>query len=268
MMGFTTSRKKQKSKGTRRAGFLRGVFSAAVWLLVWQIAADAVHQEILLVSPGTVLCRLIQLACTAAFWQTIAGSMLRILLGFLLAMVCGTLLAALTSRSKLCYALFYPIVSIMKATPVASFILLALVWLSSTRISSFTAFLIVLPSFWQNVTNGIDATDKSLLEMAQVYRFGRLRTVAKIYLPSIVPYFSAACRTGFGMAWKAGVAAEVLANTHNSIGGNLYDAKVYFETADLFVWTASVVLLSMLLEKGISSLIEILLRRLHTRGYL
>ena len=265
MTVFTIRSKKQKP--VKYFGRIsRWVFSAAVWLILWQIAAAAVQEEILLVSPFSVLCRLGELARTEEFWLTITGSMLRILLGFVIALITGTLLAVATSRSKLCYTLFYPIVSIIKATPVASFIILAMVWLTSAKIPVFTASLIVLPLFWQNVSNGIAETDKNLLEMAQVYHFGKLRTLVKIYVPSVLSYFSAACDIGIGMAWKAGVAAEVLANTSLSIGGNLYNAKIYLETPDLFAWTAAIIVLSIALEKGLGRLMRWAIRRLSAGG--
>ncbi|WP_275843851.1 ABC transporter permease subunit [Caproicibacterium argilliputei] len=262
MMAFTTRIKSGVKPAGKHSRVLRWVLSAAFWLLVWQAAAMAVHEEILLVTPLAVARRLAQLARTETFWLTVIGSMLRILLGFLLAMALGTLLAAATSRSSICYTLFYPVISIIKATPVASFIILALVWFSSAKIPIFTSFLIAMPLFWQNVSNGIASTDRSLLEMASVYRFGRLRKLTAVYVPSVLPYFSAACSTGIGMAWKAGVAAEVLANTKLSVGGNLYDAKIYLETPDLFAWTAAIVILSVALEKGLGRL----LRRRSTAG--
>lgn len=256
MMDFIT-KNKPKRPDTRLKKVLCWCGSAAFWLVLWQIAAQAAGEEILLVSPFSVLCRLGQLAMTGEFWLTIAGSMGRIMLGFVLAMTIGTLLAVLTVKSHICYILFYPVISIINATPVASFIMLALVWLSTSRVPVLTSFLIVLPLFWKNISNGIEQTDRGLLEMAAVYRFGVARTLTQVYIPSVLPYFSAACSTGIGMAWKAGVAAEVLANTHLSIGGNLYDAKVYLETPDLLAWTTAIVLLSILLEKGLGRLMRL-----------
>ena len=94
-----------------------------------------------------------------------------------------------------------------------------------------------------------------------MFRFGPWKTAWRIYVPSILPYFMAGCTTGLGLAWKAGVAAEVLAMPRNSIGLQLYNAKVYLETSDLFAWTLVIILLSMLLEK----LLVALMRRLSTR---
>lgn len=267
MMASTIRNKRGQKPEKRFHKILRWVFSTVFWLLLWQIAAGAIKEEILLVSPFSVAQRLVQLACTGEFWLTVAGSMLRILVGFLAALVIGTLLAAATNCSSICYALFYPIISIIKATPVASFIILALIWLTSGKIPVFTAFLIALPLFWQNVSNGITAVDKNLLEMAEIYRLGRVRTLTEVYVPSVLPYFSAACNTGIGMAWKAGVAAEVLANTKLSIGGNLYNAKIYLETPDLFAWTAAIVIFSMVLEKGLGHFLQWGIKRLSAGGY-
>lgn len=242
--------------------FLRGIAVAAFWLALWQVVAVAVHEEVLLVGPLDVLLRLGELVRTATFWATVAASMGRVVMGFALGVAAGVLLAAATSVSRLCDALFRPILSVVKATPIASFIILALVWLKGARVPTFAAFLVVLPIVWQNVRNGIAQTPRTLLEMAAVYRFGPRRTLTQLYVPAVLPYFMAACRTGLGMAWKAGVAAEVLASARLSIGGNLYDAKIYLETPDLFAWTVVVILLSMALEKVLVAL----MRRLSSRA--
>lgn len=236
--------------------WVRKCLAALFWLALWQLLYLAVKQEILIVSPVRAFQRLLELAGEADFWITALYSMLRIVSGFLLGVAVGTVLAALTSVSRFLYDVFHPIVSIVKATPVASFILLALVWIESPYVPAFTSFLMVMPVIWGNVSNGIAKTDHDLLQMAHIYRFGAAKTVRRIYLPSIMPYFTAACTTGMGLAWKAGVAAEVLANTKHSIGGNIYSAKIYIETADLFAWTAVVIVISVLLEKLMVKLME------------
>ncbi len=230
---------------------LRKAFAAAFWLALWQVLYMIVNQEIQLVSPGCVLQRLFLLAGESTFWITAFSSMLRILTGFVAAVLGGTILAVLTSSVKLLYDLFHPIISIVKATPVASFIILAFVWIKTDNVPIFTAFLMVVPVVWGNVENGIKKVDPKLLQMAECFHFGWLKTVKRVYMPSIMPYFTAACTTGMGLAWKAGIAAEVLASANikpSSIGGEIYNAKIYIETADLFAWTVVVILMSVLLE--------------------
>ena len=228
---------------------LRRLFTAAFWLAVWQTLYLSVGQEILIVSPAHVLQRLAELAADGGFWFSAGFSVLHIVTGFLFAVLTGAVLGAACARFRLLYDLFYPVVSIIKATPVASFIVLALVWIKSGNVPVFTSFLMVLPVVWENVCQGIRKTDGNLLEMARAFRFGRLKIVRRIYVPSVMPYFTAACTTGMGLAWKAGIAAEVLANTRDSIGGRIYGAKIYLETADLFAWTAVVIVMSVALEK-------------------
>ena len=88
--------------------------------------------------------------------------------------------------------------------------------------------------------------------MGRMFRLSRTALFRQIYVPSLAPYLSAACATGLGLAWKAGVAAEVLANTRLSLGGKIYAAKIYLETPDLFAWTAVVIAMSVALEKLVS----------------
>jgi ABC-type nitrate/sulfonate/bicarbonate transport system, permease component len=236
----------KNNKAPRSAG---KVLAVLFWVAVWQILYLIIQQEILIVSPARVLQRLYELTGSAEFWISALYSMLHVLQGFLLGVLVGVALAVLTSASKALSDLFYPLISMIKATPVVSFIILALVWLHSDQVPAFTAFLEVTPIVLGNVANGIAKTDRGLLQMARCYRFGAPRTVRRVYIPSIMPYFTAACTTGMGLAWKTAIAAEVLANTGLSIGGRIYDSKVYLETADLFAWTAVVIVLSVVLER-------------------
>lgn len=232
----------------RIRGFAGKLLVAAFWLGVWEAADRIVGQEILVVSPACVLERLAQLARQPDFWLTAFFSMARILEGFLLGVLSGTLLAVLSARFTVCRALIRPVVSVVKATPVASFIILALVWMHADFVPVFSASLLVVPVVWGNVLEGIQKTDRNLLEMGRMFRFGAVKTAGRVYVPSVMPYFMSACTTGLGLSWKAGVAAEVLSSIPLSIGGKIYDAKIYLETADLFAWTALVILLSVLLE--------------------
>lgn len=239
---------------------------AAFWIAVWEGAYYLVNQEILIASPQAVLTRGAQLAGTSAFWATAGLSLCRILIGYLAAVAAGVLLAAATSASRAVYALFYPMINILRVTPVASFIILALVWVRAGTVPSLMAGIIVLPIVWANVSEGIANTDPRLLEMAHVYRFGWLKTVRRVYIPSCAPYFTAACITGLGMAWKAGIAAEVLSVPKMAIGTNIYDAKRYIETVDLFFWTLVVIVLSMILEKLVRLLVRWGMRRITGGG--
>ena len=186
---------------------------------------------------------------TAAFWCAVGLSSLHILGGFLLSCVLAVILAVLSARNRRVEELLAPLVAAVKTVPVASFIILALIWLSSRTLPLFIAALMVFPPVYLNVLEGVRCTDASLLEMARVFRVPFSRTLRGIYLPQVLPYFRSAVSTALGLCWKAGTAAEVIALSGGSIGEKLYHAKIYFETADLFAWTAAIVRISALIER-------------------
>lgn len=237
-----------RDKNTRLFPALR-LGAVAVWLLLWQLASMAVALPLLLPSPLAVLLRLGQLCTGADFWLTVASSLLRILLGFLPGVLFGTALAGLCWRFRLVDALARPLLGVLKSTPVASFIILALVWVKTTWLATVISFIMVLPLIYANVREGIDSADRQLLEMAQVFRLSRRKTFRYCYLPAILPFFLSAVSSALGFAWKSGIAAEVLGHPARAIGSQIYDSKIYLETPDLFAWTLVVILLSVLLER-------------------
>ena len=212
----------------RRPGKMaKSLGALAFWLGVWALLAWIVDRELLLPRPVTVARRLAALVVTAG-----------------------------TSRYRFLDAVLSPLLSVIRSTPVASFILLVLIWVGRDILPCVIVFLMVLPVVWGNVSTGVAATDRQLLEMARVYRFGRWQTVRRVYAPSVGPYLLSACHTSLGLAWKAGVAAEVLTVPALSVGRQLFEAKPYMDTAGVFGWTAVVVLCSLVLEKLFTALIR------------
>lgn len=239
-------------KGTQKRspnGAAARIFAAALALCVWQAGAMALGNELLLVTPAAVARRLCELVATADFWATLGFTFSRISLGFLLALALAAALAALAAAVPLLETLLRPYVAAIQSVPVASFIVIAFLWLSAQRLSTFIAFLMVFPVLYTNLLQGIRAADRDLLEMADVFRLSPARRVRCIYLPALRGPLFAACRVALGLCWKAGVAAEVIGVVARSVGGKLYDAKAYLEIADLFAWTAVIVAVSALFER-------------------
>ncbi len=185
---------------------------------------------------------------TGAFWSSVALSLLRILGGILAALILGVLLAVLTECSSLAKALFSPLMLLVRSTPVASFIILALIWLGRDILPLFISALMVLPVVWANVSAGIAGRDVQLLEMAKVYGLSRGRIFRRITVPSVLPHFRAALSSALGLGWKAGIAAEVLTVPKQAIGRMIYESKLYLETTSLFAWTLAVILVSLAIE--------------------
>ncbi len=227
------------------------------WLLLWALAARLVGRELLLPSPLQVLRRLYELARGRDYWIMIANSLLRVLTGIVAATLLGVLLAMLTEYSAFARALLSPVMTLVKSTPVASFIILALVWLGRSVLPAFISGLMVLPVVWANVSAGIAGQDAGLLEMARVFGLSRARILRRITLPSVLPHFRAALRSALGLGWKAGVAAEVLTVPQRSIGRMIFESKLYLETTSLFAWTLAVVVISLLIERLVLRLVSL-----------
>ena len=240
----------------RGNSFLKNLLATLFWVAAWYLLAAAMGNPLLLPSPVQVLRRMGQLMVTASFWQTAAASIGRILLGAALAMVLGIGLGVLTSVSSLADALLRPVMTVIQATPVASFAILVLLWLDRDDIPVLICAMMVLPVVHGNVCAGIRSTDPQLLELAKVYRLSRLRILRRIYVPSVLPYFRAACSSSLGLGWKAGIAAEVLTVPKPSIGRMISDAKLYVLTEDMFAWTLLVVILSLLLQRSMLRLLK------------
>ncbi len=219
-----------------------------LWLLIWQLCYMAVGEDLLLSSPSAVFFRILQLGRTVAFWQTIFWTLSRILFGFFLGVAFGFLTAFLAVKFSWLDAFLSLPMSLIKSTPVASFVILALVWINGRNLSIFIAFLMVLPIVWYNLRTGFRSVDPKLLEMATVFRVRRFDVFRKVTWPAALPYFTSAIKTGLGFAWKAGIAGEVIAIPAGAIGTQLYNAKIYLETTDLFAWTIVIIILSMMLE--------------------
>lgn len=238
----------------------------AFWLGLWQLIYALTNNDVLVASPIKVAERLIAFLPDGEFWLSVWNSFLGVFRGYIIGVFLGVLLGISTALSDILHTLFKPFLTAVKTTPVVSFIILALVWLPKMRVPVFITVLMVMPIVWANIASGIRNTDRKLLEMASAYDFSFKSKLKLIYLPSALPSFFAACETAVGLGWKAGIAAEVLCTPDNTIGMNLKNSQVYIETADLFAWTAAVIILSLVLEKLLVAVMKYVSRNIMRKG--
>ena len=208
----------------------------------------AIGHDILLVSPWRVALRLGALVVRGDFWLSILHSLGRIGGGFLLGTASGAALAVLAARYGRARELLAPLMLALRSVPVASFVILALVWVSSRHLAVLIVFLIVLPVVYNNALDALGRLDIKLTEMVRAFGVPPLRRAARVYLPQALPGFLTGCRLALGLCWKAGVAAEVIGMPRGSIGERLQQAKVYLDTPDLFAWTVVILIVSRLFE--------------------
>jgi len=236
--------------------FIRILLPLLFWVGLWALAAAMVGKPFLLPSPLLTAQTLLEQAILPAFWQKTGLTLLRMTGGYLLGVLLGAACGVLTHFSGIISALLSPMMRLLRATPVASFILLLLLWVGTTWVPVVAAAMMVIPIVWGNVEKGLESTDTQLLEFTTAYQFSARKKLRLLYIPSVLPFFFAAAKTSIGLAWKAGVAAEVLCVPKLAVGTEIYRSKLYLETPALFAWTAVVILFSFLIETLISALVS------------
>lgn len=218
------------------------------WLFVWHFLSLKINSSIFLPSPEATYKALIRIGKRAGFWQTIFNTFSKIAKGFLLALIAGTFSAIISSFVKIIDVLVSPFMRLLKTVPVASFIILALLWVKSDKLSVLISFVMVTPVVYINILQSFDNVDNNLLEMADIFNVGLLRRLRFIYVPALVSGFMSACKIGLGFCFKAGIAAEIIGLPFQSIGSELYKSKLYLMTDELFAWTVVIVLMSVFFE--------------------
>ena len=234
----------------------RKIGITAAWLVIWQAAAFLVHNPILLAGPVETARALAEMAVTALFWRSIGFTLVRIGLGTVLGTAAGCGLAATAYRSAGIRQFFEPFVSVVRAVPVASFVVLVIIGAGSEWLAMIISGLVVFPILYEAVLSGLMATDRAMIEMADVFGLAPIRRWRLIYRPQLKPFLTSSMQTAVGMAWKSGVAAEVIGQPLRSVGNGLYRAKIYLETDKVLAWTAAVIACSWLCSKAVTALIK------------
>ncbi len=233
---------------SKKEQFLTRFISIFLWLAVWGIAAKIIDRELFLPGPVSVFSALLMLTRTRGYWLSIFNSMSNILIGYTAAFFTGTLLSAISYKLRAVREFISLPLRVIRTVPVASFIILALLWISSERLALLISFLMVLPIIYENLLDGLLSIDCGLLEMAYLAKTPVSKKLRRIYLPALLPHLTAALSTGIGLAWKSGVAAEVIGISRSSIGNHLNQSKIYLETPKLFAWTITIIIISVFFE--------------------
>ena len=234
---------------SRIKGILKYALIAVIWIAVWLVAALAVGKELLLPSPDAVFMRLCELTVSTDFCVAIGASLLRVIAGTAAGILIGILGGILCALFPIAKDFFSPALAVIKSTPVASFIILLVLWISRDVAPAVIATIVVIPIVWNNVEMGIRTADRELVELATAYKMPLSKRAKILYLPAVRPHFMSALRSSIGMSWKAGIAAEVLLVPTLSIGKQIFESKYSLLSIDLFAWTVAVIIISVIIEK-------------------
>ena len=240
--------------------YIRTILIVLIWLVIWQVLALAVNNSILLSGPVETVEALITFGATPSFYLSVGITTGKILLGFFLGGLLGSVLALLSYRINIVKEFLSPFVSVIKSIPVVSFIIIALIWAGSSNVTIIVSAVISFPIFYKNLLEGLLVTDPKMLELAKVYQMKTSKKIRYIYLPSLTPHIKSAISLAIGMAFRGGITAEVVGQPLKSIGNGLYRAKINLATSEMLAWTLVAVLSAFLVEKLISFIVKKVLK--------
>lgn len=244
---------------------IKFVLVTAFWLLVWEAASRLLSRDnelmlLILPSPVTVFKTWLKMGFTAEYLTASLYTLLRVFIGFFIGSAAGILIGIITNISKLADALISPVLKLIRAVPVVAIVILLYLFFQSDILPIIIVILMVLPIVWQTVYDGLSNTDKGLLEMARVYKIPPIKTFTHIRLPLIVPSLISSLINSLGLAWKSGVAAEVICLPDVSLGTILWGAKGGVDFDKVYAVTLTVVILSIIIEILLKQLTKRLLK--------
>ncbi|MBR1771210.1 MAG: ABC transporter permease subunit [Lachnospiraceae bacterium] len=222
-----------------------------LWLIIWQLLADAVHNPILLVGPVETLHAFLDSLAKAVFWKAVAGTTTRVVGGFLTGGLAGVLCAGVSFRFRWMRELLAPCLSVIRSIPIVSFVILLLIWQGSGMVSFWISLLVVFPILYGNTLNGLLGMREELVCAAKLLPMRWHERVFGIYLPEIYPELKSGLELAAGMGFKSGIAAEVIGQPVGSIGNALYQSKIFLETDAVLAYTLTAVCVAWIVEKTV-----------------
>lgn len=231
------------------------IYSFLFWIIVWSILGRVINNPILFPDPFSVIKALFNLLFVKEFYLSIMNSIFNIGFGLILGIILGLALAIVSYKSILLKEIIIMPINIIKSTPIASIVIILLVWFTSKSLPIIVVMLIVVPTIYFSAYEGLMNVDIKILELSKVFNVDKKKIIKFVYLDKLREFLYPSIVLSTGLAFKSGVSAEVIALVKNSIGENIYYSKLYLDTQDLFAWTITIILLSKVCERIITKLL-------------
>ncbi len=222
--------------------------------IIWQFISMSVGYQAIFPSVIELFRQVILLFSSANFLITVASTILRGILGFIMAFSLAFILSAISAFSPFWKSFFHPIIVVTRSIPVISFVLLAILWFSPTELPIFIALLTMFPILYQNILTGLEQTDIKWIEMAQVFGKSFSSRFFKIYLPASKSNIYDGISTAMGFGWRAIIIGEALAQPLHGIGTAMKQAQTFINVSELIAWTVVAI--------GISYLFDIIIKQI------
>ena len=230
----------------RNAVILQGL-SLALFLALWAGAAATLNSPSL-PGPTRVLEVFVEGIRSGELPYHLGVTLARLSVSFLLAMSIGTVIGLVLGRHEGLNRFFDSWLLIFLNIPALVTIILCYVWFGLAEASAIAAVVLnKLPTVVVTLREGARNLDRDLLEMAQAYRFGRIKTLRHVIWPQLLPFFIAAARTGLSLIWKIILVVELLGRS-NGMGYQLHLYFQMFDVAGILAYTVAFIVVIQCIE--------------------
>lgn len=220
------------------------VVGIAVILLVWQIAAFVVANDILIPYPMDTFVKMANLFVRTDFYYAVGATLLRVLRGFLLSLAAALIASILCDRFEAFRRFFTPFLQIIKTVPNISYIVIALIWLGAEGAVSAVSFMILFPVFCNGFVNCLQNEDPLFKDVVKLYPESFLFHLRLKVIPSLFPELLSTGKTAAGLGLKVGIMAEILGQVRIGVGRSMNYARLNLDTSAIIAWTIVIILLS------------------------
>ena len=206
-----------KANKNKLLNLILPVFSVACLVIVWAVASLAVNNEYILPSVIQTAKEFAMLFCQAEFYLALTSTLVRSFLAFVFAFVLGGVCAILAFKMPCFLKVIQPVIAIIRALPTIAIVLLLLFWTNSKIAPIVVTTLVVLPTVYTQIINALFGLDKTVAEAGRVDGADEKQVFLNVELPQIMPTVYDTIGSGFSLNFKLMVAAEVIAQTANSL---------------------------------------------------
>lgn len=224
------------------------LIGAAVVVAVWWIAAAVYDKQVLFPTPVSALKELWSELSGALFWRSFFGSLLRSMVGFCAACLLAVLCAYGVKAWKPLRFVLSPVIGVLRSLPTMSVILLLVLWVDRQINPVIVAGLVIFPVLYSGLDAALSTIGGELEETARLYAPSAPYKFFKVYLPLSAPAFLRVAGGAASLSLKLTVAAEVLAQTRDSLGMLMQQTRLYFQIGRLMALTVAVVVASLIIE--------------------
>lgn len=224
------------------------LLGAAAVIAVWWIAAALYGKRLLFPTPADAVSDLKSELVSIVFWKSFAYSVLRSVIGFAAACALSVLCAYAVKAWRPLRRVLAPVMGILRSVPTMSVILLLVLWAGSRLTPYFVTGLVIFPVLYSGLDAALSAVPQELEETAKLYAGKKGYMFFNVYLPISAPAFLTVAGGAASLSLKLTVAAEVLAQTRDSLGLIMQQTRIFFQIGRLMAVTVVVVLAALILE--------------------